>query len=236
MSTYRYRSLASQLCVVADGVASQQSRHFRTTLGGSNTLILRAACAAAQVVLGESTTLVAKPLDGLPAMLREYILDEPRSRGRLDVQLELEVAKLFALRTDRMADRCLKLARLSLKVSPGERALRFLSRVGRSYVAGLQPETVVMCRAVLEQAVLERFGREKKALPRPDGKSEMGARLSRAEDLGWITRGQRQEIWQVHLRGNKAVHENPDLTADALDTIEITMRMLGVLYSDVPAA
>jgi hypothetical protein len=236
VSPYRYRSLAAELAVTATGVATQQSRHFRTALGGDSKEMLAAVRAATRAVMAGGSDLVTTRLDDLPDMVRRGILDKKRRRGRLDVQIELEIARRFALRTDEMAHRCIELARLSLKVSPGEGSARFLSRVGRSYIAGLFPESIVMCRAALEQAVLERFRRTKKPLPNSDGSSEMKARLNRSEDLGWLTRRQRDDAWKIWLRGNKAIHEDPHLTADAFGTIVATMAILDALHSDHEAA
>src|SRR4051794_21162463 len=106
---YRYRSLASQLAVVAAGVDAQQRKHFRTAVGGVN--LLKPVRQAVRAVLEGGSTLVAQRLADIPEMLRKGILDEDRPPGRLDVQLELEIATGFALHTDQMAKRCLELTR-----------------------------------------------------------------------------------------------------------------------------
>lgn len=232
MGVYRHPSLASHLNVVVTGIATQQSRHFRTVLGGASRELAAAVRAAVQAVLGGGTELLHLGLDDTSEWIRKGILEEHRRRGRFDVQLEVEIAQRFAVRTDHMAHRCIQLARLALTGSPGEPVRRFLSRVGRCYVVGLLPESVVMCRAVLEQAVLEKFQRNRKPLPAANGKSEMRARLRRAEDLGWISRREREDAWQVWLRGSKAVHEDPHLTTDVLGTITTTMSLLSTLYAD----
>lgn len=238
MSSYRYRSLASQLKVTAAGVATQQARHFRTALGGDSRELLSAVREATRAVFGGGADLLTPSLDHLPALVREWILDQDRARGRLDVQLELEIAQLFALRTDAMARRCLELARLALTVTPGSSAQRFLSRVGRSYIAGFYPEAIIMCRSTIEQAVVDRFARARKPLPRADdkSKSDMRARLRKAEDLGWITRGQHNDAWQVWLRGNKTVHDDPNITTDVAGTIMLTLSVLSALHPDESAA
>lgn len=238
MSRYTYRSLTSHMAVTVRGVAVEQSRHFRTALGGDHRELLAGVRAATKAVLEGGSDLVAGGLDDLPAMIRGWILAESRTRGRLDVQLELEIARRFTLRTDIMAKRCLDLSRLALKVAPGPRARRFLGRVGRSYILGLNPEAIVMCRAALEQAVVERFERARKPLPpvTEKEKSAMRVRLRRAEELKWITTRQREDAWKVWLRGNKAIHNDPHLTTDAKGTIAMTMAILDALHSDQPAA
>jgi hypothetical protein len=227
---YRYRSLASQLKVTVDGVAAQQARHFR----GINKDIPAAIRAAIKAVMSSGTDLVSVRLENIPEVFRTGILDENRSRGRFDVQLEIEIVRDFTLRTDHMALRCLDLARLSLNVSPGEQARRFLSRVGRSYVLGLFPESVIMCRAALEQSVHERFQRSGKPFPKPaTGKSEMRAGLARAAELRWVTKQQATGAWMIWQRGNKAVHYDPYVTVDVLGTIAETMVILDALHADL---
>ncbi len=147
-------------------------------------------------------------------------------------KIEIEVAQEFTGETDKMAERCLDLTTEVVQHSPAEPVLRFLRRVTRCYVAGFSPEVIILCRAVLENAVLEKYEREQKPLPNvPAGKSEMSARLAKAEDYGWLSRRQREEAWTVWKRGSKAAHEDPTITAAALETVRITMSVLLQLYS-----
>lgn len=233
MSSRAVPSLASHLAVVVAGVSAQQGRHFRTALGPTASL-KKEVLAAVRAVLDGGTTLVASKLDDrLSEMFREGVLDGKRVRGRFDVQLELEIAKRFTLRTDRMARRCLELARLSMELAPAPPVQQFLGRVAQCYVLGLYPESIVMCRAVVEQGVTDKFRRLKKPFPLPaPGKSEIKARLFNAEERGWLTRGQRNMAWDVCQRGNKAVHEDPHATSDVIGTIKATLEVLTALYAD----
>lgn len=231
---YRHRSLASQLKVVVDGVAIQQARHFRTALGGREKVLRRAVMGGVKAILDGGSDLVMAELEGLAESVRKGLLDKQRPAGRFNVQLELEIAKRYTLRTDLIAQRCIEVARLALTAIPGTPARRFLSRVGRTYMLGLYPESVIMCRAALEQAITEKYELEKKPFPPPIGKSEIGARLAKAEDLGWLTRKEVNLAKTVLVRGNKAVHEDPTVTTDAIGTIETTLLLLKKLYGVSP--
>jgi hypothetical protein len=190
-----------------------------------------AVVAMTRAVFHSGSGLLTVPLEGFPATLTKQFLAMKGPPGKLGAQVELEIARAFALHTDKMAERCLELARMALEISPGETVLRFLNRLGRCYIAGFFPESVVMCRAVLENAVLERFEREGKPLPVPaPGKSEMRARLARAEDHGWLTRKQRTEAWSIWERESKAAHHDPAVTTAVLDNIRTTVELLAILY------
>lgn len=233
--TYQYRSLSSLMRIVVDGVDVEQSRHFRRGLGKSTKDVQRqlksGVLGAVRAVLSGGTELVASDLESFPEMIRKGVLDAKRPKGRLDVQMEIELAKRYTLRTDIMVQNCKRLARLALKVAPGPAAQRFLGRVGRTYMLGLNPECVIMCRAALEQALTERFTREKKPFPPTKGTSELSSRLSRAEELGWLTRKELLKASDVRLRANKAIHEDPAVTRDAFGTVEATLELLATLYS-----
>src|SRR5574341_2136972 len=142
----------------------------------------------------------------------------PELRALILEKVQIDMAWEFANHTDAIAKRCLEVTDEVVKEQPGEAVLRFLRRLTRCYVAGFYPETIILCRAVLENAVLEKYERERKPLPvaRP-GQSEMGARLARAEDDGWISRKHRTDAWTVWTRGNTAVHKDPTVTSAAMD-------------------
>jgi hypothetical protein len=169
---------------------------------------------------------------GISATLADQLLATPGPPRRLHAHVELEIARSFTLATDEMAKRCLELARIALPHPPGDAVNRFLQRLGRCYIVGFFPECVIICRAVLEKALLEKFERERKRLPPvPPGRSEMVARLSKAVDLGWFSRQQLSDGRTINERGNKAVHEGPHMVADAFDTIQLTLGLLRALYA-----
>jgi hypothetical protein len=223
------------LAVVVAGVDAKQRRHFRTAMTGLD--LSKEIRSAVTAVLDSGTSLTKGNLPPNAEMFRSGILDTARRRGRLHVQIEVELAKRYTLKTVAMADRCLFLARLAIEHRASEQVTRFLSRVARCYVLGLYPESIVMCRAVLERSLAAKFLRAKKALPAvAAGKSQARANLARAEDWGWLTRKDVTEAWEVHQRGSKAVHEDPNLTADVAGTIQTAMRLVALLYDEQGAA
>lgn len=178
-------------------------------------------------LLESGNSLVRLPSEELGAKLAIERLGRPEVPRRLLMHLELQVARSFTLATDEMAERCVELARLVVTNHPGSAVQRFLQRLGRCYVAGFFPETIIMCRAALENALNDKFGRERKPFPgAPEGRSPMRAKLRRAEELGWLTRQQSNEAFAVWERGSKAAHNDPEATKAVLATVESTMSLL----------
>lgn len=138
-------------------------------------------------------------------------------------RVQIDVAWEFATGTDAMAGRCMDLTKLVLKTRPPEHILRFLSRVSRCFIAGFEPETVVMCRAVLENAV------KTAATKHNVGDARMKERLRALHDLGILSEQGRAAAWTVWTRGNTAVHQDPTVTTAVFETIELTATVLAEL-------
>jgi hypothetical protein len=151
--------------------------------------------------------------------------------------IQIAVAWEYAAGTAEKARRCATLARLAIAGAPREAVLRFLARISRCYVLGFNAECVVMCRAALENGVKERFDRQRIPLPAtPEGKSSMGTRLAAARRFGWLSDRAEADASSLWKRGSKVVHDDPDLVADPLPSIQATMQVLAELYSDGNAA
>lgn len=147
-------------------------------------------------------------------------------------KVQITLAWDFVTDVDGMAKRCVEMTREVLLKPPNETVLRFLRRVSRCYIAGFFPETVILCRGAIENAIVEKYAISNKPFPRvPEGKSETRARLDKAEDLQWISRRVKLDAWTVWKRGSKAAHEDPDACKAALETIELTKGFLLQLYS-----
>jgi hypothetical protein len=58
----------------------------------------------------------------------------------------------------------------------------------------------------------------------------MRARLNAAERFGLLTAERRRDAETVWLRGNIAVHDDPEATPDAFGTIVMTTGVLKELY------
>ena len=100
MVAYKYRSLAAELALTATGVAPQQSRHFRTALGGESRELLAAVRATTRAVMASDNDLAATRLDDLPAMLSRGILEKIAVEGVLTCKSTLRsLASLHCART-----------------------------------------------------------------------------------------------------------------------------------------
>jgi hypothetical protein len=152
-------------------------------------------------------------------------------------RIQVDAAWKFSIYTQEMADRCLELADLVLETKPNESVLKFLRRLSRAYIAGLVSESIILCRAVLENAVVERFERSGIPLPAtPEGKSTMTSRLATALSFGWLSDDAWAAAKEIWIRGNTAVHKDPDVATQALDTVKKTMLVLSQLYPKKRAA
>lgn len=135
-------------------------------------------------------------------------------------RIQISVAEEYCTDTDKMAERCLALAEAVLASQPNEAVTRYLRRLSRCYIVGLLPECVMLCRAVLENAVAEVFDRHQEPFPVDDrGRPTMEARLERARKLGWLSDRTKRFAQDVWARGNKAVQSDPQATQDVLATI-----------------
>jgi hypothetical protein len=106
----------------------------------------------------------------------------------------------------------------------------------RCYVAGFNPECVILCRGVLENAITELFALNKREIPTGnDGRdASMRQKLETAEELGLITSAARKAASVVWLRGNTAVHKDVEATKDVLGTILLTVTVLSEIYGKTP--
>lgn len=145
--------------------------------------------------------------------------------------IQVEVAWEYCTGTRQMAERVLELSDQVVFGEPNKSVRRFLRRLSRAYVVGLFPECVILCRAVMEGALGEKF--QLSGVPAPEdekGRSDLKVRIDAAERFGWITADDARAAHDVRIRGNKALHDDPLVTADAWDTLRKTMTVLRSLY------
>lgn len=109
-----------------------------------------------------------------------------KSKLRIQIQQGIEVSIAQELAdVASMSDRLQHLLEWLLERAPNDTTLRFLRRMARCYIAGFAPETLVMCRAVVENAVKDVIDTHKVPVPpTPPGKSEMRTRLNALAQLG----------------------------------------------------
>jgi hypothetical protein len=152
--------------------------------------------------------------------------------GTIQEQLQLQLAWQLSANTRQIAARCMEVAREVVSTRPSEPVLRYLRRLSRCYVAGFYPECIILCRAVLENALVEVFSRKRIPLPATaEGKSSMAGKLDAAVRLGWLTTHSRGIAMAVWKRGSKAAHEDPTVTQEVFGTVQMTLGLLRELSS-----
>jgi hypothetical protein len=195
---------------------------------------LRLVDRIAKTLLRGSTDLVQPPQDFGDAETfswdqAQWLADLDPVSGRVLERIEIDVAWEYSVDTRGMALRCLELARLVIAAQPNESVMRFLRRLSRCYIAGFLPECVMLCRAVAENALIEKFDRKSLPLPAtPQGQSSMRSRLDAAVRFNLLSQRAADDLWVVWKRGSKAAHEDPEATQDVLGTIHLSMA--GVIF------
>jgi hypothetical protein len=178
---------------------------------------LRAAGRLGELIISTAEELTFEDQEwdstSLWADLRD-VASMPLIRDLVKEEIQIALARKFAPHTGEMADRCLDLTLEVLGKKPGEPVLKYLRRLSRCYIAGLLPECVMICRAVLENAVNEVFSRKNTTVP-----ATMGAKLRTARQLQWLTESGRQKAEQVWHRGNMAVHYDPGGVRNVPETV-----------------
>lgn len=132
-------------------------------------------------------------------------------------------------------DRTRDLFLVSLFTSPRKPTRKFMERLSNCYIWGFDPECVMLCRSVIDTAFRERIsveGCEEILGKRRDSNYTLDDRICVAAKKGIIDESTKAIATEVRLRGNKAVHDQPDITKNVFDTIKKTVIVLERLYED----
>ena len=195
--------------------------------------VLASADNIAQLLEAELLALTGEQGGQLWAALRPYLEQEGLAHD-LRIALQLRMTKHLLPSFDRIADRAWHLAEIVVVSRPSLQVQRYMKRATRCYLLDLVPECLVMCRAILENAVNDCYRSQNTAWPRDEeGRTTMRVRLEHAEKNGWLGDTTATELAQmVWTRGSKAAHSDPESVGDALGSLAITMRALpGLLAS-----
>lgn len=145
--------------------------------------------------------------------------------------LRILLASELIPNTVAMANRCVDISREVLYREPNESVRRFVRRLTRCFIAGYLPECVMLCRAVLENAVTEVVtALQLRPEPNKDGFVGMSSRLDALRAVGRLSEETRTDAGVVWKRGNTAVHKDPEAVQEVAATIDLTLRILGDLY------
>lgn len=149
---------------------------------------------------------------------------EGQARDLILEKLQIEIAEDFCWRVDEAADRALEIGGLVLTDPPSSRVIGYLNRLARCYISGFFPECVILCRSVLDSALSEMF-REKHSIP----PQNLMGKIEFAKTSGWLSQEHYTNANTIRLRGNKAVHEDPYMVKQVLETIRLVMEVLSSL-------
>lgn len=108
----------------------------------------------------------------------------------------------------------------------------YLRTVYRTYVEGFMPETVVMCRALLERSAKRACAALEIAFV--DSKSDtLHSRLELLKRHKWLSAELMRDAHDVRNRGNVSVHEDPTMVRDSYDTVEAALRVVNAIETQI---
>lgn len=179
------------------------------------------------IELGASRTPVD---DDFAAEVATIINEQPIIRDAIKCDLALEATDTLLSRAE---DRAATLVALVANRSLSERATAYLDRATRLYLWGFDPETIVMCAAVIESAYEGRFsdaqmfGWQIKKVGKEYGPNE----YEHAAELGGVfTRAQRTAAAAIRRARNDTLHNVPNSTISAKESLRTTAELLQCLF------
>jgi hypothetical protein len=127
----------------------------------------------------------------------------------------------------RGANRMLQLIEVVVEAEPSDVTLRFLRRVSRCYVLGLDAECAILCRGALDTAFrsavsdrdLDRLG----VRPGAGYGYTLAQRMKGAADTGLLGPQAREAARRINKAATEVSHEDPDLVPDLLPLIQDTL-------------
>jgi hypothetical protein len=108
----------------------------------------------------------------------------------------------------------------------------FLLLVRRSYLWGFDTESVILCRSAMEKALENRVTYEiceKYFGPPHGGGYSLQDRIIAAKREGILNDETAEIAEKIRLRGNTALHKDPNATKDIYGTIRDTIRVISVI-------
>jgi hypothetical protein len=186
----------------------------------------------AEGLLEQSSTMLATEYADTASVFLEFIEKTPAVRGLFMEELEISIAfkQVGTLRGKAM--RAYELVRRAVEAAPNPGVAGYLRRMARCYISGFDAESVILARAVVENAVKELFDRRKEPYPaRQPGEGEMAALLRVARQKRFLTAPAAEAARDVWHRGSKAVHNDPEAIKQVLDTIDKAMWVCREAYS-----
>ena len=152
--------------------------------------------------------------------------------GEQDVigpQVEIDLARQDLERLRQRRQRVIELLALLSDVQPSARVTEYLRHAAACFLACLDAETLVMCRAVLdavfEESVPDAVVREH-VPDRIRGSIVLANRIDAAEKAGWLTKDVSASARTIKNAGNDALHNVPVATLTSLEAMRGTVQVL----------
>jgi len=174
--------------------------------------------------------------DKKTALICDVLKDYPPDPASQDSPLKL-VTERFIIdlsrdaidKIEEGASRIFQLYQLVLSSTPSDATQKFLGRLSRCYIWGYDPECVMLCRSVIDTAFNKKVTYKMcKKYPVERNKSpfslENRIEVALKEEL--IDKDIAKKAHSVRLRGNTAVHKQPDGIKDVWGTICDTIAVL----------
>ncbi len=154
------------------------------------------------------------------------------------LQLDIDMARERIREVSRLRERTLDLVDVVLQWGPTGRSSLYLRRVASCYMLGLDPECLVMCRAVLDAAFQEKISEElvRRSLPEAEVRRgiDLLARIRAAKTAGVIRPEIADVAHRIRRAGNNVVHDEPARLLEPLDAVRHVVAVLRELGFDDP--
>ncbi|MFG0313222.1 MAG: hypothetical protein ACF8LL_03445 [Phycisphaerales bacterium] len=131
---------------------------------------------------------------------------------------EMDFARNVLPGFDGMYRRAFELSCLVMLRPPTHRAARYLRRLPRAYVFGLDAEVLILCRSAIEAALKDRA--------EAAGRDNLQGLLKRAETEGWLAPDDLTAANHIRRSANAVVHDDPASDLRALEAISDTIRII----------
>lgn len=163
--------------------------------------------------------------------LSERLAQLGASEKPIRERMQLLLAWRMLPRTDEMAERALDLARGVFTRRPADVTVKYVRRLVRCYVMGLFPETVIVCRAVIEKSIEDAFDHAGVPVPATErGESSLHTKIKATGRLELLPDEIVDKADTVRLRGNVAVHNDPEAVDQVEETVMMTYAVLEAVY------
>lgn len=171
------------------------------------------------------------PLHALPVhMLFEYRPDNDTLLKLVWERLCIVLTEDFAARLVPSANRTLRLMQLVVAANPSEATMRFLKRVSRCYVYGLDAECAILCRGAMDTAfksavpdsLLQRLNMQ----PGANYGYTLAQRIRAAREANVIDPDEAKAAGRVNGTATAAAHANPEIEADCFTLVQDVMRLI----------